>query len=92
MSDTPRTDAAAVGLGRLLIEPGKTEWTELVPADFARQLERELADAEQRAFRSGVYVAIGIMSSKLSEVAAIALDPEFASETPDTAVPPAAAP
>lgn len=40
MSDTPRTDAAA-------FSPGTgNQWEELVDADFARQLEREL-NAEQ---------------------------------------------
>jgi hypothetical protein len=50
---TPLTDAAAVGFGRLLVDhgtPDKPEFktTELVPADFARQLERELAEALDR--------------------------------------------
>lgn len=54
MNDTPRTDAEAVLFGRLMLTPneptGKADWrpfesTELVPAGFARQLERELADA-----------------------------------------------
>ena len=51
---TPRTDAAAVGFGRLLVDHGTPEapkftTTELVPADFARQLERELAAMTARA-------------------------------------------
>ena len=41
MSDTPRTDAAALGFARLLIDHEKSTTTELVDANFARQLERE---------------------------------------------------
>lgn len=48
MSNTPRTDAAALGRARLLIEKGKPEWTELVDSNFARQLETELAEARQQ--------------------------------------------
>jgi hypothetical protein len=43
MSDTPRTDAAAIGFARILIDHDKQTTTELVEANFARQLERELA-------------------------------------------------
>ena len=51
---TPRTDAAAVGFGRLLVDYGtpkepKFTTTELVPAHFARQLERELFAMTARA-------------------------------------------
>lgn len=42
MSDTPRTDAAALGFARLMIDHEKYTTTELVDANFARQLEREL--------------------------------------------------
>ena len=42
MSDTPRTDAAALGFARLMIDHEKHTTTELVDANFARQLEREL--------------------------------------------------
>ena len=45
-SDTPRTDAAAVGFARLLVDRDKRITTELVDANFARQLERELAAAQ----------------------------------------------
>lgn len=47
---TPETDAAAIGFGRLLVDHGtpdkpKFETTELVPANFARSLERRLRAA-----------------------------------------------
>lgn len=45
MNDTPRTDAEGVRFARLMVEwpePGKAKTTELIPADFARELEREL--------------------------------------------------
>lgn len=45
---TPRTDAEGVRFARIMIEwtkPHDQQVTELVPADFARQLERELAAA-----------------------------------------------
>jgi hypothetical protein len=50
---TPRTDESAVGFARVLVDHGtpenpKFETTELVPANFARQLERELAEALAR--------------------------------------------
>lgn len=38
MSDTPRTDAAHIGMG-------------IVPRDFAQQLERELNEAKERIKR-----------------------------------------
>lgn len=46
-SDTPLTDEAALGLGRLLVEPNKATWTELVDSNFARQLERDLSTARK---------------------------------------------
>lgn len=50
MSDTPKTDAEGVRFGRLMIEwpKGKQKTTELIPADFARELERE-----NQRFRNG---------------------------------------
>jgi hypothetical protein len=48
-NDTPRTDAEGVRFARIIIEwpeSGKQKTTELVPADFARQLERELNEAK----------------------------------------------
>ena len=48
MSDTPLTDAEGVRFARIMIEwpkPGQQQVTELIPADFARGLERELAAA-----------------------------------------------
>ena len=47
MRPTPRTDVAAIGFGRLLVEntPDKFAMMELVAANFARTLERELAEA-----------------------------------------------
>lgn len=49
MSNTPRTDAAAIGFARVLIDKGtpdnpKFETTEIIPSDFARALERQLAE------------------------------------------------
>ena len=50
MSDTPRTDAEALNYGRILFtwgpETGKS--TEILPADFARQLERENAELSKQ--------------------------------------------
>lgn len=40
--NTPRTDAAAIGFARILIDHEKHTTTELVEANFARQLECEL--------------------------------------------------
>lgn len=52
-SATPRTDAAAVGFARLLVDKDKFTVTELVDANFARSLERELQQvtAERAALR-----------------------------------------
>lgn len=52
-SATPRTDAAATGFARILIEKGtpdnpKFECTEIIPSDFARTLETDLTAARQR--------------------------------------------
>lgn len=57
---TPRTDAKVVEFARLLVDfpdcgpngVGRMRATEIVPADFARQLERELT-----ALRSGIELA-----------------------------------
>lgn len=47
MSDTPRTDSKA---SRHLLNIGETTTKyEVVPAEFARQLERELAEAREEA-------------------------------------------
>lgn len=43
MSDTPRTDEAALGFARILVDKESGSFTELVDADFARDLERENA-------------------------------------------------
>jgi len=45
MSETPRTDNAAIGFARIMVDHEKQTTTELVEANFARQLERELAAA-----------------------------------------------
>lgn len=45
MPSTPRTDAAAIGFARILIDHERQTTTELVEANFARQLERELNSA-----------------------------------------------
>ena len=45
MSDTPKTDSAAFS------PRTGNQWEELVDADFARQLERELAEARRDAAR-----------------------------------------
>ena len=47
-SDTPLTDAAALGFARILVSTGtpdnpKFETTEIIPSDFARTLELECA-------------------------------------------------
>lgn len=47
MSDTTRTDAAAIGFARILVDHEKHSVTELVDANFARNLERALAKYEQ---------------------------------------------
>ena len=47
MSDTPRTDDALIHNADLY-DQGHG-WSNMVEADFARQLERELADAKQQA-------------------------------------------
>ena len=54
MSDTPRTDAAATGFARLLIDRGTPDnpqfkVTEIIPSDFARTLERRIAELERAA-------------------------------------------
>ncbi len=54
MSDTPRTDSEVAKFGRLVVEYpviGKAKVTDIVPTDFARQLERELAEARAIADR-----------------------------------------
>ena len=43
MSETPRTDEATDRFPQPGQPPG-AQWPEIVPADFARQLERELAE------------------------------------------------
>lgn len=48
---TPRTDTEGVRFARIMVEwtePGKQKTTELIPADFARELELELAEAHKR--------------------------------------------
>jgi len=45
MSNCPRTDVAAIGFARILIDKNKHTTTELVEANFARTLELELAAA-----------------------------------------------
>lgn len=44
MSDTPLTDAAAIGFARILVDHTKHTTTELVEANFARRLERDRAE------------------------------------------------
>ena len=41
-ADTPRTDKAAIGFARVFVDREKFEVTEIIPSDFARQLEREV--------------------------------------------------
>lgn len=52
MSDTPRTDAEAAAEGSRF---GTTVLNDCVGADFARQLERELAEARVANARDGQY-------------------------------------
>lgn len=40
---TPLTDAAALGFARLLVDRDTAQLTEIIPADFARTLERRVA-------------------------------------------------
>jgi hypothetical protein len=52
-TDTPRTNEAAIGFARILIEKGtpenpKFECVEIIPSDFARTLERDLSAAQAR--------------------------------------------
>jgi hypothetical protein len=42
---TPRTDKAAIGFARVLVDKETFTVTEIIPADFARQLESELSQA-----------------------------------------------
>lgn len=52
MTPTPRTDEAADRFPQPGQPPG-AQWPEIVPAEFARQLERELADkSESLAFQT----------------------------------------
>lgn len=54
VSDTPRTDAEGVRFARIMIEwdkPSDKQVTELIPADFARRLERALKVAEDELQR-----------------------------------------
>lgn len=44
-SNTPETDAAAIGFARLLVDKEKFSMTELIDANFARSLERRLIAA-----------------------------------------------
>lgn len=46
MSDTPRTDAAAIGFARILVDRETFNVTEIIPADFARTLERTLLQVQ----------------------------------------------
>lgn len=52
MSDTPKTDEATVKFARILIEHNPFRVTELVPSDFARELERENADLRKQLERA----------------------------------------
>lgn len=52
MSETPRTDEAADRFPQPGQPPG-AQWPEIVPAEFARQLERELAAERALADRLG---------------------------------------
>ena len=47
-SDTPRTDIAALGFARILVDRETWTHTELVDANFARQLEYELRVAQSQ--------------------------------------------
>lgn len=68
MSDTPRTDEAKAMATVPFEKPEVILVTECVPADFSRQLERELA-AVKEAFESSKKVAI-IASAKLADTRA----------------------
>lgn len=39
---TPRTDKAAIGFARIMVDRENFNVTEIIPSDFARELEREL--------------------------------------------------
>lgn len=67
-SDTPRTDEAKAMATVPFEKPEVILVTECVPADFSRQLERELA-AVKEAFESSKKVAI-IASAKLADTRA----------------------
>ena len=65
MTDTPRTDTAAIGFARILVDHGtpdnpKFETTEILPSNFARQLERELTTEYQRGLNAGLEQAARI--------------------------------
>lgn len=42
MSDTPRTDKEAIGFARIIVDRNFYKVTEIISADFARQLEKEV--------------------------------------------------
>ena len=46
MSDTPLTDKAAIGFARILVDRETHECVEIIPSDFARTLECQLAEAQ----------------------------------------------
>jgi hypothetical protein len=46
VSDTPLTDKAAIGFARILVDRETHECVEIIPSDFARTLERQLAEAQ----------------------------------------------
>tara|TARA_R110000868_G_scaffold255380_1_gene511990 strand:+ start:744 stop:1109 length:366 start_codon:yes stop_codon:yes gene_type:complete len=57
MTPTPRTDEAADRFPQPGQPPG-AQWPEIVPAEFARQLERELAAERELADRLAAFIQL----------------------------------
>jgi hypothetical protein len=70
MSETPRTDAA---VGKILEHDGGCSHMPFVPIDFARQLERELAEKKREIAASQLAVRLHIEKEGqlLSDLAAL---------------------
>lgn len=60
-SDTPRTDAVEI-VGRMFSHVFEKEWVE---SDFARQLERELNEANEGLANAGLHVMEDALALKL---------------------------
>ena len=66
---TPRTNAAAIGFARILVDREKFTTTELVEANFARTLERELH--ESRNAEMLARVQLGSERARLAELISV---------------------